>query len=82
MDLQLIISTMPTTFSKTTPSFLQLSRQSQKKPDGELKSEIVKFLLELKISVFSGSFTYDDGVNFALNLEGGVVTAEDVHHLF
>lgn len=26
--------------------------------------------------------TYDDGVNFALNLQGGVVTGEDVDHLF
>lgn len=31
-------------------------------------------------SAFS-QLTYDDGVNFALDLQGGVVAAEDVDHL-
>lgn len=77
MLLELMISTIPTAFSKTRPSFLQLSGERPNKPSLEK-------LLEgaYNYSSVSRQLTYDDGVNFAFDLQGGVVAAKDVHHLF
>lgn len=40
---------------------------------------ITKAVFELKLF---RQLTYDDGVNFSLNLQGAVVAVKDVGHLF
>lgn len=74
-----MISTIPTTFSNTKPSFLQLSEGRQYiRRKIRIRNEELQHYFQ---SVFR-QLTDDDGVYFALNLQGGVVAAEDVDHLF
>lgn len=76
MALELMISTIPTTFSKTMPSFLQLSEECKNNHDED------SYNLMYNFGSVCRQLTYNDGVNFALNLQGDVVTVEDVNHLF
>lgn len=91
-DLELIISTMPTAFSNTSPSFLQLSaerdtRIAQNHEGGNRKSPAKRTAItdpdpdSDADRCFPPRLTDDDGVDLALHLDGGVVAGEDVHHL-
>lgn len=74
-----MISTIPTTFSNTKPSFLQLS---EARKHTWRKAVIWNVESSRNFQSVFRQLTDDDGVNFAFNLQGGVVAAEDVDHLF
>lgn len=79
-SLLLIISTMPTTSSKTRPSFLQLSAET-----GIFKIiQMYHFCLTHSQPAFRKLcfHTYSDWVDLSLYMQSAVVALKGIYHLF